>query len=288
MSKPAARVGDGHACPMVTPGTGVPHLGGPVTGPGCATVLIENQPAAIAGDDCTCAGAMDKIKDGSTGVFIGGKPAARLGDPCMHGGVVINGSSLVLIGESMGRNFLWLPCVWEDDGEHLEPSKDEKIAIVKKVILDCIDLLEDRLQMLVRDDPETVKRFEKWFGCYNEERKLVIVERIRRQVVFFRELGMKYFSRIAYEIDYRRLFAMVYPWDIQGYTIFLGHTFWNDRFFSIDSRATVLIHEVSHFENLGGTLDHEYDEECDNLAKSRPQAALFNADSYAFFITRMA
>ena len=50
----------------------------------------------------------------------------------------------------------------------------------------------------------------------------------------------------------------------------------------------MLIHEVSHFENLGGTLDHEYDEECDNLAKSRPQAALFNADSYAFFITRMA
>ena len=284
MSKPAARVGDGHACPMVTPGTGVPHLGGPVTGPGCATVLIENQPAAIAGDDCTCAGAMDKIKDGSTGVFIGGKPAARLGDPCMHGGVVINGSSLVLIGESMGRNFLWLPCVWEDDGEHLEPSKDEKIAIVKKVILDCIDLCEDRLQMLVRDDPETVKRFEKWFGCYNEERKLVIVERIRRQVVFFRELGMNYFSRIAYEIDYRNVIAQTYRTD-NSYTIYLGNPFWSAKLFTRYTRSAILIHEVSHFKTIGETFDYGYDEECEELVKKDLHKALFNADSYAFFIT---
>ncbi|OQP67616.1 PAAR domain-containing protein [Niastella populi] len=286
MGKPAARVGDGHACPMVTPGTGMPHLGGPVTGPGCTTVLIENLPAATAGDLCTCAGAVDKITDGSTGVFIGGKPAARLGDPCMHGGVVTGGSGLVLIGESMGRNFLWLPCVWEEDGEHLEPAKEEKIAIVKKVILDCIGLLENRLKELVGDDPETIRRFEQWFGCYNEERKLVIVERIERQVVFFKELGMNYFSRIAYEIDYRNLLAMVYPWDVESSTIFLGHPFWSDRLFTIDSRATVLIHEVSHFENLGRTMDHEYDERCEDLAKSCPEAALYNADSYAFFITR--
>ncbi len=84
--------------------------------------------------------------------FISGKPAARAGDKCEHGGVVIGGSSMVLIGESMGRNFLLLPCVWEDDGEHVEPAKDEKIAIVKKTIADSIVLLNNALVLLSCDD----------------------------------------------------------------------------------------------------------------------------------------
>lgn len=38
---PAARVGDMHTCLMQTPGTPpVPHVGGPITGPGVPTVLI--------------------------------------------------------------------------------------------------------------------------------------------------------------------------------------------------------------------------------------------------------
>ena len=43
---PAARVGDMHTCPMVTPGTPpIPHVGGPVLPPGCPTVLIGGLPA---------------------------------------------------------------------------------------------------------------------------------------------------------------------------------------------------------------------------------------------------
>ena len=53
MGKPAARVSDMHNCPVVTPGTPpVPHIGGPVTGTGCVTVLIGGMPAATAGDPC--------------------------------------------------------------------------------------------------------------------------------------------------------------------------------------------------------------------------------------------
>jgi uncharacterized Zn-binding protein involved in type VI secretion len=94
LGKPAARVGDAHGCPLVTPGTNDPHVGGPIIGPGCKTVLIEGKPAATAGDTCACKGAEDKIISGSTGVFIGGKPAARQGDPCAHGGIVIGGSTV--------------------------------------------------------------------------------------------------------------------------------------------------------------------------------------------------
>ena len=61
---PAARLTDFHQCPMVTPGVPpVPHVGGPIVGPGMPTVLI-----------------------------------ARLGDQTAHGGQIMMGAFNVLIG----------------------------------------------------------------------------------------------------------------------------------------------------------------------------------------------
>ena len=99
MSKPAARVGDMHTCPMVTPGTPpIPHVGGPILPPGCPTVLIGNQPAARMGDMATCVGPPDSIVLGSATVLIGGQPAARMGDSTVHGGIIAMGFPQVLIG----------------------------------------------------------------------------------------------------------------------------------------------------------------------------------------------
>jgi uncharacterized Zn-binding protein involved in type VI secretion len=102
MGKPAARLTDMHMCPMVTPGLPpIPHVGGPITGPGTPTVLIGGMPAAVMGDMCVCVGPPDTIIMGSTGVMIGGKPAARMGDPTVHGGMITLGCPTVLIGEIM-------------------------------------------------------------------------------------------------------------------------------------------------------------------------------------------
>ncbi len=101
MGKPAARITDMHVCPMVTPGTPpIPHVGGPITGPGCPTVLIGGIPAAVMGDMCVCVGPPDTIVLGSAGVLIGGKPAARMGDTTAHGGIIMSGLPTVLIGEA--------------------------------------------------------------------------------------------------------------------------------------------------------------------------------------------
>ncbi len=70
--QPAARLGDMHTCPMVTPGTPpVPHVGGPILR-GSATVLIGGQPAARMGDTATCVGPPDTIVSGAPTVLIGG------------------------------------------------------------------------------------------------------------------------------------------------------------------------------------------------------------------------
>ena len=96
---PAARITDLHVCPMVTPGLPpIPHVGGPVIGPGVPTVLIGKMPAAVLGDNAVCVGPPDTIAQGSATVMIGGKPAARLGDTTGHGGKVALGCFTVLIG----------------------------------------------------------------------------------------------------------------------------------------------------------------------------------------------
>ena len=93
---PAARITDMHTCPLVT-GV-VPHVGGPIIGPGVPTVLIGSLPAAVVGDMVTCVGPPDTIAMGSATVLIGGKPAARLGDTTAHGGVIMLGMPTVMIG----------------------------------------------------------------------------------------------------------------------------------------------------------------------------------------------
>lgn len=96
---PAARLTDLHTCPMVTPGLPpIPHVGGPIIGPGSPTVLIGGLPAAVLGDNAVCVGPPDAIVKGSATVLIGGKPAARMGDTTAHGGVIALGMPTVLIG----------------------------------------------------------------------------------------------------------------------------------------------------------------------------------------------
>jgi uncharacterized Zn-binding protein involved in type VI secretion len=94
---PAARVGDMHVCPMVNPGP-VPHVGGPISGPGAATVLIGGMPAARATDMAVCSGPPDVLLPGSSTVLIAGMPAVRQGDSTAHGGSIVAGLPTVLIG----------------------------------------------------------------------------------------------------------------------------------------------------------------------------------------------
>ncbi|MFT4925153.1 MAG: putative Zn-binding protein involved in type VI secretion [Phenylobacterium sp.] len=95
----AARITDMHTCPMQTPAiVPIPHVGGPIIGPGVPTVLIVGMPASVMGDSCICVGPPDVVIKGSATVMIGGKPAARMGDSTAHGGTIILGAPTVMIG----------------------------------------------------------------------------------------------------------------------------------------------------------------------------------------------
>ncbi len=94
---PAVRLTDMHTCPAMN--GPVPHAGGPITGPGCPTVLIGGMPAAVMGDMAVCVGPPSTIVKGSATVMIGGRPAARIGDQTAHGGIIVGpGCPTVMIG----------------------------------------------------------------------------------------------------------------------------------------------------------------------------------------------
>lgn len=68
---PAARLGDLHVCPQITPGVPpIPHVGGPIV-LGSAGVLIGSMPAARMGDMAMCVGPPDTIAAGCPTVLIG-------------------------------------------------------------------------------------------------------------------------------------------------------------------------------------------------------------------------
>jgi len=84
---------------METPGVPpIPHVGGPIVGPGALNVLIGGLPAARVTDMLICVGPPDQIVMGSATVLIGGLPAARLGDETAHGGTILVGNPTVMIG----------------------------------------------------------------------------------------------------------------------------------------------------------------------------------------------
>ncbi len=96
----AARITDMHECLMETPSIPpIPHVGGPIIGPGVPNVLIGGLPAAKMGDVCICVGPPDSVVKGSNTVLIGGFSAVRMGDGTAHGGAIVTGFPTVIIGD---------------------------------------------------------------------------------------------------------------------------------------------------------------------------------------------
>ncbi len=105
--KPIATIGSMHVCPMTT-GT-VPHVGGPIIGPGASNVLINGVPVALMGDSCTCVGTPDTIAQGEATVLINGTPVVTQGCMTAHGGSITVGDPTVTISSASGSTATMAP-----------------------------------------------------------------------------------------------------------------------------------------------------------------------------------
>ena len=171
-------------------------------------------------------------------------------------------------------------------GTRLGPATYENCTADERAIIDeAARIAEDwsarsraGLEALDGDERARSPRYRLWFGEH---------EPVRFDVVLgaFRGLERALAER---RIDYTcgctesGVFAYVNP--SRPYGITLCPVFWQTSADGRDSRAGTVIHELSHFRTVAGTLDHAYAQApSQRLAVERPELAVANADSYGYF-----
>jgi uncharacterized Zn-binding protein involved in type VI secretion len=298
---PAARLTDMHVCPMVT-GI-IPHVGGPIVAPGEPTVLIGFLPAARATDQAICVGPPDMIAMGSPTVLIGSLMAARIGDPTEHGGTIVLGCFTVMIGEAgsagggaggMGGIVAGLAMAGVDmtqanasvyskagagGAAAWHASNDDAI---KTALKNQKEMLENKKAALARWNDDDKADFKKWFGSTDDASKKKIEDRIDKELKLNARMTPDNFKPA--DPPTPSTFAYVYPNDGM-HTIYLDGAWDKAPDTGKDSKAGTLCHEMSHFNDIGGTKDHVYG--ADNakaLATSDPDKALTNADSFEYYV----
>jgi peptidyl-Lys metalloendopeptidase len=118
--------------------------------------------------------------------------------------------------------------------------------------------------------------YVEWFGTYTQQRWQIAEEVIR----------LVSQNRVArYECDDQaNVYAYVYPVD-QSHTIYLCSAFWPSKVIGgFDTQAGTLIHELSHFNDIGATDDWVYGTTgARQLARTTPARAVNNADNFEYF-----
>lgn len=121
------------------------------------------------------------------------------------------------------------------------------------------------------------RRYREWFGVYNLSRWNTVQSHFNLIYSAVRNQTLVFECR-----DNENYFAAVFP--SQPYRIFLGRAFWSAPRTGTDSKAGTIIHELSHFNILGGTNDEAYGQtDARRLAINNPAGAIQNADSHEYF-----
>jgi len=315
---PAARITDMHTCPMFT--GPVPHVGGPILPPCCPTVIIGGIPAARVSDMCVCTGPPDAIAMGSPTVFIGGMMAARIGDPTIHGGVIVQGFPTVIIGNGAGsgggggsaatgggghsggtpgESGDGSPSAKEGEGagkgadpaEELKKWREGKKDAIEKALKNQRAILEKKKKELETWDDAANANFKKAFGKTDDASKKIIQDRIDKMLALNEKMTVDNFKPASPSKKGR--FAYVYRTD-KDHTVYLDEAFDRAPESGKDSTAGALSHEMSHFEDVGGTNDKFKDYNDDKavygptasrkLAADDPDKALKHADSFEYYV----
>jgi peptidyl-Lys metalloendopeptidase len=128
----------------------------------------------------------------------------------------------------------------------------------------------------------TLRFYVEWFGACDSNRYTTVKNCLSR---------VRSGLQASYPVDCAgssctaNTYAYVYPTDTT-HTVYVCGYFWrvpstNCR---LDSQPGTLIHEMSHFNNVCSTRDVTYGvANCRELARTRPQDAVQNADNYCFY-----
>lgn len=115
------------------------------------------------------------------------------------------------------------------------------------------------------------ERFTTWFGALADNRTEIVKGHYANLT------GKPDQFQFDCSCDQKDTYAYVYPTRFP--MIYLCGAFWNAPTNGTDSKAGTIIHEGTHFTNIGSTKDYAYGQSgAQNLAKSDPDRAVMNAE----------
>jgi hypothetical protein len=133
-----------------------------------------------------------------------------------------------------------------------------------------------------KTDRKARRAFKKWFGATDKAARDKIANRIDKMLALNKDFKLDQFKD-ATPPDPKR-FAYVYPTD-KSHTVYIDQAFDSAPATGQDSAAGTLSHEMSHFNDIGGTQDHIYGAENAKLLATTDSAkALDNADNFEYYL----
>ncbi|MBX2922898.1 MAG: hypothetical protein KF746_11940 [Chitinophagaceae bacterium] len=161
---------------------------------------------------------------------------------------------------------------------------------IKNVLEFAQGRLNKKLNDLNRWDKTEQDNFKEHFGVNDNASKDLIRNRIVRELKQIK----KYLTNDDYKKHVIRInsniWARVNNRD-KTHWLFLGNYFWKSNMLGIDSQHGTIIHELSHFWDIGATVDTDRKgnyidniQKVRELIKSDPLRALMNANAFEYYI----
>ena len=187
-------------------------------------------------------------------------------------------------------HFIFVPNVREKRAVSLKQTakfnscSQNEIKVIDSAHDYAIKISKEAMNVLNNAPKETSsERYVTWFGKADAKRQKTVTEGFRKIYDAFENKNISFdCGTCKKDSIYDSTYAYVYA-DSQ-YQVYLCGAFWNSKSTGTDSQGGTLVHEVSHFNVVVGTNDYAYGQaDAKNLAKSSPEKAIKNAESYDYF-----
>lgn len=134
----------------------------------------------------------------------------------------------------------------------LQAWRDQNSSVIKQTIADQRRMLLSKKKALEIWDEDARKSFKKAFGSDDLTTRNVMHQRIERMLTANQTMTVNNFKPADPSKPDR--FAYVFPND-KTHTVYLDQAFSSAGRTGTDSRGGALSHEMSHFNDIGGTKD---------------------------------
>jgi peptidyl-Lys metalloendopeptidase len=160
-----------------------------------------------------------------------------------------------------------------------------EIETSQSAVQNAIDALNDAVTNVLNPGCAN-DSYERFMGVHTQERYFIVSSNFNN--ILDRFNTEEYIIRCNDSGCESGVFAFVYPSD-PDHTIYVCDSYWSASVtIDYDSKPGTLIHEMSHFNDVAGTDDHQYGVSGNEaLAISDPCLSVNNADSHEYFIEQV-